>query len=94
MMEELRFAVRCHGSAKKPALTRRCSKCMHHSDDPCTVESPNGIIQLRDMRDISIRKSPLPSLNNREPHFRYHEPTDHVYSDYRDAVHAHALTHT
>jgi len=27
MMEELRFAVRCHGSAKKPKLRRHCSQC-------------------------------------------------------------------
>ena len=27
MMEELRFAVRCHGSTKKPKLRRHCSQC-------------------------------------------------------------------
>ena len=26
-MQELRFAVRCHGSAKKPKLRRQCSQC-------------------------------------------------------------------
>lgn len=32
MMEELRFAIRCHGSTKKPRLRRRCSQCaVHHS---------------------------------------------------------------
>jgi len=32
MMEELRFAIRCHGSTKKPRLRRRCSQCAaaHH----------------------------------------------------------------
>jgi len=29
-MEELRFAMRCYGSTKKPRLKRRCSQCIHH----------------------------------------------------------------
>ena len=31
MIEELRFAIRCHGSTKKPRLRRRCSQCAAHS---------------------------------------------------------------
>ena len=32
MIDELRFAIRCHGSTKKPRLRRRCSQCTaHHS---------------------------------------------------------------
>lgn len=27
MAEELRFAVRCHGSRQRPALKRNCTKC-------------------------------------------------------------------
>ena len=27
MAEELRFAMRCHGSRQKPALRRSCSRC-------------------------------------------------------------------
>ena len=75
-MEELRFAIRCHGSAKKPALKRQCSKCVHHPPEPCAIDSPNGIIQLK-----NVRKSPLP---NREPHFRYHDSPDTYTVDYRD----------
>ncbi|KAK2148219.1 hypothetical protein LSH36_509g01014 [Paralvinella palmiformis] len=90
MLEELRFAVRCHGSTKKPALKRQCSKCLHHPDEPCTVDSPNGIIQLKDMREM--HKSPIGNLNNRETHFKYYEPSD-TYTDYRDAVSTHVHTH-
>lgn len=27
MAEELRFAIRCHGSRQRPALKRSCTKC-------------------------------------------------------------------
>ena len=75
-MEELRFAIRCHGSTKKPALRRQCSKCLHHPADSCVVDSPNGII-LKE-----LRKSPVPPPNN-ETQFRYN--IDDTYSDYRDS---------
>lgn len=54
MMEELRFAVRCHGSTKKPKLRRHCSQC-GSDDGSCTgpgvgaaglvgEPSPNGVL--------------------------------------------------
>lgn len=57
--EELRFAVRCHGSARKPALRRTCSKCSRYPtpSEQCTVESPNGMI----MREMT----PSPLINHR-----------------------------
>lgn len=42
MGEELRFAIRCHGSTKKPALRRQCSRCVPTAPDACTIDSPNG----------------------------------------------------
>ncbi len=79
MWEELRFAIRCHGSSKKPALKRQCSKCMHHPGDSCAVDSPNGIIHLRE-----VKRSPVPP---RDAHFHYHDAQiGDVYSrpEYRD----------
>ena len=78
MMEELRFAIRCHGSTKKPAMRRQCSKCVHHPSEPCAIDSPNGIIQLRD-----VRKSPM---GTRETHFHYRDapPPDAYTVEYRD----------
>ena len=95
MLEELRFAIRCHGSTKRPALKRKCSKCVNNpSSEPCVVDSPNGIIQLRD-----VKKSPIPSTapspyrdqyrehgNHRDQgRFRYSEPqADPYHVEYRD----------
>ena len=62
MVEELRFAVRCHGSTKKPALRRQCSKCEHHAaGEPCPIDSPNGLLQVRKPEDthtgfLQVRK--------------------------------------
>lgn len=38
MAEELRFAVRCHGSRQRPALKRSCAKC-----SPGTTYVPGGM---------------------------------------------------
>ena len=64
MLEELRFAIRCHGSTKKPALRRECSKCMHYPDGQCGLETQNGII-LKDM-------NPDRTLNHRDLVHREH----------------------
>ena len=83
MLEELRFAVRCHGSTKKPALRRQCSKCLRQPQDSCAVDSPNGIIQLKDMNQhVHQRRSPIPL---REPHFHYHDAQIDSYPpEFRD----------
>ena len=93
MMEELRFAIRCHGSTKKPALKRQCSKCLHHPGEPCTVDSPNGVLQLRDLKRSPVPPSPHGHIldygraqeqRGSHSHFRYHDPCD-SYGDYRDS---------
>ncbi|KAK3583893.1 hypothetical protein CHS0354_033669 [Potamilus streckersoni] len=57
MAEELGFAVRCLGSSQKPRFKRRCSTCrgtIPHSSH-CSIrenppiDSPNGIIQMREL---------------------------------------------
>jgi len=41
MAEELRFAMRCHGSRQKPALRRSCSRCSPEGTYvPSTVDFP------------------------------------------------------
>lgn len=56
MAQELRFAVRCIGSSKKPRFKRRCSKCKkgrdydssaHVCEVPLT-DSANGAVQFRE----------------------------------------------
>ena len=62
MIQELRFAVRCHGSSKKSKSKRSCAKCKkgHSASCPLTVDMPkdssssNGILPLRE-----LRKSPV-----------------------------------
>lgn len=41
MAEELRFAVRCHGSRQRPALKRTCAKC-----NPATTYVPGTLSHL------------------------------------------------
>ncbi|XP_064613530.1 glutamate receptor ionotropic, kainate 2-like isoform X2 [Liolophura sinensis] len=87
MAEELRFAIRCHGSTQKPRFKRHCSKCKtghghRHSD--AHIDSPNGIIQLRE-----IRKSPLPSMREYEYDYKteYHQgfhQGEFMHVDYSD----------
>ena len=81
MLEELRFAIRCHGGTKRPALKRQCEKCDHHqSSEPCVVDSPNGIIQLRD-----VKKSPIMPSAPSQGRFRYQDPRGDSYRlEYRD----------
>lgn len=38
MAEELRFAVRCHGSRQRPALKRTCTRC-----SPATTYVPTAV---------------------------------------------------
>ncbi|CAL4124820.1 unnamed protein product, partial [Meganyctiphanes norvegica] len=61
MAEELRFAMRCHGSRQRPALKRNCSRCAPgNTYVPATVNLPpqangeNGILQMIDYRRCSV----------------------------------------
>ncbi|XP_074662536.1 glutamate receptor ionotropic, kainate 2-like [Tubulanus polymorphus] len=72
MAEELRFAIRCHGSTTRPAFRRQCSKCSTSAAE-LPVDSPNGVIQLRELRRspmMGIREyrspSPIPDLYARD----------------------------
>ncbi|XP_067675457.1 glutamate receptor ionotropic, kainate 2-like isoform X1 [Haliotis asinina] len=89
MGEELRFAIRCLGSAQKPKFKRKCSRCKAekhggHSRGSDLPESANGIIQLKE-----VRKSPLPSTREFESEFRpdYNRDFngDYLHVDYSDA---------
>lgn len=90
MADELRFAVRCHGS-QKPRFKRHCSKCKStrahnptaHSETH--VESPNGVIQLRE-----VRKSPRATGTTRDfeydykPDYKQEFSGDYLHVDYSD----------
>ncbi|XP_064627648.1 glutamate receptor ionotropic, kainate 2-like isoform X6 [Lineus longissimus] len=92
MLEEFRFALRCRGSTKRPAFRRTCSKCSTHADVP--VDSPNGVIQLRELKRSPITgcreyrsPSPLPDLYSKEfrtssPLPQFEERQKSGYSDY------------
>merc|ERR1711976_1124866 len=44
MAEELRFAMRCHGSRQKPALRRSCSRCSpDNTYVPATLDTSRGL---------------------------------------------------
>ncbi|GFR85408.1 glutamate receptor ionotropic, kainate 2-like [Elysia marginata] len=68
MAQELRFAVRCGGSSKRPKYKPRadCPDCIQgrpfnshrHHEDSDGPPPPNGVIQLRQTRHIP---SPVPS---------------------------------
>ena len=65
MAEELRFAVRCHGSHKKPKYkTGKCPKCRKRHCGRCPQgenhrESPNGIIAMRETRHSNMQGQDL-----------------------------------
>lgn len=49
MAEELRFAVRCHGSRHRPALQRSCTKC-----SPATTYVP-AALDLPHLNGVSLK---------------------------------------
>lgn len=48
MAEELRFAVRCHGSRQRPALRRSCTRC-----SPATTYVP-AALDLPHLNGVSV----------------------------------------
>jgi len=76
MLEELRFAVRCHGSAKKPKMRRHCSKCgIDGGNCPAGTDaavagepSPNGVLLAQSAAAVST--VPRPSMNDDWLHYR------------------------
>nr|XP_045621985.1 glutamate receptor ionotropic, kainate 2-like [Procambarus clarkii] len=48
MAEELRFALRCHGSRQRPALKRNCQQCV-----PGTTHVPEGTTDLPQANGVS-----------------------------------------
>lgn len=96
MMEELRFAVRCYGSTKKPRLRRRCSQCVVHrgSDLYCAAAvddlSPNGALQHQPAPRPPVRRMSSGHFaqtttttgcgDHKDARFRYGDVIDH-YND-------------
>nr|CAD7410631.1 unnamed protein product [Timema poppensis] len=60
MAEELRFAVRCHGSRQRPALKRSCTRCSPGTTYvPAALEMPHingetGILPMIEMKKSSL----------------------------------------
>ncbi|KAF5281001.1 hypothetical protein FQA39_LY05206 [Lamprigera yunnana] len=65
MAEELRFAVRCHGSRQRPALRRSCTRCSPATTYvPAALDLPhlNGDGMVLPMTDL--KKSPINYTND------------------------------
>ncbi|XP_021925438.1 glutamate receptor ionotropic, kainate 2 isoform X1 [Zootermopsis nevadensis] len=64
MAEELRFAVRCHGSRQRPALKRSCTRCSPGTTYvPAALEMPHingetGILPMMEMKKSSLSYDP------------------------------------
>ncbi|XP_049771202.1 glutamate receptor ionotropic, kainate 2 [Schistocerca cancellata] len=64
MAEELRFAVRCHGSRQRPALKRSCTRCSPGTTYvPAALEMPHingetGILPMIEMKKPSLSYDP------------------------------------
>ncbi|XP_044736888.1 glutamate receptor ionotropic, kainate 2 [Chrysoperla carnea] len=67
MAEELRFAVRCHGSRQRPALKRACTRCSPGTTYvPAALELPH-INGADEFQDANI----LPMMDLRKSSFNY-----------------------
>lgn len=53
MAEELRFAMRCHGSRQRPALRRSCARC-----SPASTYVP-AALDLPHLNGVSIDQIPV-----------------------------------
>ena len=69
MAEELRFAVRCHGSRQRPALKRSCTRCSPGTTYvPAALEMPhiNGVSEY-------LQRSKQPKNQTSSSHYStYH----------------------
>ncbi|XP_063880682.1 glutamate receptor ionotropic, kainate 2-like isoform X2 [Scylla paramamosain] len=60
MAEELRFAMRCHGSRQRPALKRNCSRCtpgttyVPAATNLTQANGENGLLPMIEMRKNSV----------------------------------------
>ncbi|XP_047488931.1 glutamate receptor ionotropic, kainate 2-like, partial [Penaeus chinensis] len=67
MAEELRFAMRCHGSRQRPALKRNCSRCTPGTTYvPAATDLPqangeNGLLPMIEFRKSSVVQFDSPS---------------------------------
>lgn len=67
MAEELRFAMRCHGSRQRPALKRNCSRCAPGTTYvPAATDLPqangeNGLLPMIEFRKSSVVQFDSPS---------------------------------
>jgi len=84
MIEELRFAIRCHGSAKKPKLRRHCSQCgLHGGSSPVPDAavagdpSPNGVLLAQSAAASTV---PRPSVTDDRLHYRRSARVDCDYA--------------
>ena len=95
MAEELRFAMRCHGSRQKPALRRSCSRC-----------SPEGTyvpaVDTRQLPPAGLDNCQLPAANgdnkmgssgngSRNVGFGFSNPYDHNHYDSHHGHHDHLV---
>ncbi|KAL0280927.1 UNVERIFIED_CONTAM: hypothetical protein PYX00_002077 [Menopon gallinae] len=62
MAEELRFAVRCHGSRQRPALKRSCTRC-----SPGTTYVPAAL----DMPHLNGESNVMPMIDMKRPSLSY-----------------------
>lgn len=96
MGEELRFAMRCRASRKRPALKRKCSKCSIHGTGRGVSPSNFGIGSTYVPAGVDMipqtNLSPIPPLNMNNlpislPHHHHH----HHHSSSLQDKHSHHL---
>ena len=69
MAEELRFAMRCHGSRQKPALRRSCSRCSPEGTYvPAAVDSFPPVVSSVSGNDHTIGYSTSDSVSSSKFH--------------------------
>ncbi|XP_073985742.1 glutamate receptor ionotropic, kainate 2 isoform X4 [Rhodnius prolixus] len=66
MAEELRFAIRCHGSRQRPALKRNCTRC-----SPGTTYVPSAL----EIQHINGETGILPLMEMKKPSLPYDTDT-------------------
>ena len=82
MAEELRFAMRCHGSRQKPALRRSCSRCSPEGTYvPAAVDTFPAAIDSFPAAPASHRSNGESKGCVKNVGFGFSNPYDHNHGD-------------
>ena len=92
MAEELRFAMRCHGSRQKPALRRSCSRCSPEGTYvPAAVDSFPPVVSSVSGGHVHHNNGDSVNGGQKSLGFGFSNPYDHNHDNHHNGHHDHLI---